>query len=802
MQMMANDADLDMVAKKKFYTLGLQGVRVLIFILSFFLFNLHAQRVTISGYVRDAESGETLIGANIYDPQKQVGTSTNGYGFYSLTITADSAHLIFSYVGYEPHKVLLPLQQDTVIQVHLRNVLLGEVIVSAERTEKIQESSRMGTFDIPLYQIKKMPAMMGEADVIKVLQLLPGVHGGSEGSSGLYVRGGGPDQNLILLDGVPVYNASHLYGFFSTFNADAINHVELVKGGFPARYGGRLSSVVDISMKEGNSNKFHGKLSLGLVASKMEVEGPIKKERTSFIVSARRSNLNLLKSSLFNQSDVGIANNYFFYDLNAKINHKINDRNRIYVSFYKGADKAGSETIASYSDINFNSISKSNSGIIWGNEISAFRWNHIFSKKLFANFTTTYSRYNFRVLNETSNSTNSPATGIRESKSYKYDYRSGIRDYAASFDLDFIPNPRHYFRFGLHAIKHLFTPGVLALTSDDEVTTGWSTSRNVYANELSAYAEDDWEITSRMKLNVGAHASTFLVDDTSYPSIQPRISARYLVTPAWSFKASYTTMQQNIHLLTNAGIGLPTDLWVPATGLVRPQTSKQGAIGFAYNLMDEYEISLEGYYKTMHNLIEYKDGASYLSAAQDWQTKIETGSGESYGAELFLQKKLGKVNGWLGYTLAWNNRQFPNLNQGRTFPYRYDRRHDAKIAISYLLSDRINLGLVWVYGTGNVVTIPLEKYDADYYSFPFGSGVWHYESRNNFRMRAYHRLDLNASYSIPRKWGEHRFTLSVYNAYARKNPFYLQLGHYKNESALIQVSLFSILPSLTYSIEF
>lgn len=776
-------------------------MRVLILILSVFLFSLHAQRVTISGYVRDAESGETLIGANIYDPQIQVGTTTNAYGFYSLTVTTDSAHLIFSYVGYEPYKILMPLEEDTVIQVHLRSVLLEEVVVSAERTEKIQESTRMGTFDIPLYQIKMMPAMMGETDVIKVLQLLPGVQGGSEGSSGLYVRGGGPDQNLILLDGVPVYNASHLYGFFSTFNADAINHVELVKGGFPARYGGRLSSVVDISMKEGNSSKFHGKLSLGLIASKMVVEGPIKKETTSFIVSARRSNLNLLKSSVFSQSDVGIANNYFFYDLNAKVNHKINDRNRIYVSFYKGADKAGSETTDSYSDMNLKTSSKSNSRIIWGNEISAFRWNHVFSKKLFSNFTTTYSRYNFRVLNETSTITSSTTGGIGETKSYKYDYRSGIRDYAASIDLDFIPNPRHYFRFGLHVIRHLFTPGVLALTSDNEVTTGGGTSRNIYANELSAYVEDDWEITSRIKLNVGAHASTFLVDRKSYPSIQPRISARYLITSDWSAKASYSTMQQNIHLLTNAGIGLPTDLWVPVTSLVRPQTSKQGAIGFAYNLRDKYEISFEGYYKTMRNLIEYRDGASYLSAAQDWQTKIETGSGESYGAELFLQKKLGKVNGWFGYTIAWNNRQFPNLNQGRTFPYRYDRRHDAKVAISYIASERISIGLVWVYGTGNAVTIPLEKYDADQYTFPFGSGVWHYEGRNNFRMRAYHRLDLNASYAIHRKWGEHRFTLSVYNAYARKNPFYLQLGHYKNENALIQVSLFSVLPSITYSIE-
>ena len=716
------------------------------FLLLLLNLTLSAQKITISGFVRDADSGENLIGATVLESKMQLGTTTNVYGFYSLTLNLDSVSISCSYVGYKSQPINIFLQKDTVLIFKLQSAtVLNEVIVSADKADKIQESTRMSTFTIPINQIKKLPALMGETDVIKVLQLLPGVQGGSEGGSGLYVRGGGPDQNLILLDGVPVYNASHLYGFFSTFNADAINHVELVKGGFPDSYGGRLSSVVDISMKEGNQSKIHGQGSIGVIASKFVLEGPIVKDRTTFIISARRSYLNLLKATIINKQASDIADNYYFYDLNAKINHQVNNRNRIYFSAYAGSDKASANGMQSITKGDTTYVSKNNSQLKWGNIIASTRWNHVFNQKLFSNISTTFSQYQLKTFYDINNTTKYLNSEISENKFYSYDYQSGIRDFAGRIDFDFIPTPSHYIRFGTQIIHHDFTPGVLALKSSEQLATPNLSAEHTYANEFSAYVEDDWTITSKIKVNVGLHTSSFFVDEKQYSSLQPRIAARLLLSPEWSLKASYATMQQYIHLLTNAGIGLPTDLWVPATANIGPQSSRQGALGFARTFRDKYEISLEGYYKDMSNVIEYKDGASYLSAADaDWQTKVEIGQGNSYGTELFIQKKIGKINGWVGYTLSWTNRQFDNINEGRWFPYRYDRRHDAKIAVSYLLNDKIDLGLTWVYGTGNAVTLPLDQYDG---MVPPGgeiSKVLYYESRNNFRMRDYHRLDITS----------------------------------------------------------
>jgi outer membrane receptor for ferrienterochelin and colicin len=757
-----------------------------------------AQKVTISGYVQDASNGESLIGASVYAVRLQKGAVANNYGFYSLTLKPDSISLSFSYVGYRSQTVHLFLTRDTVIIMKLQNsALLGEVIVTEDKADKIQESTRMGTISLPISQIKAMPALMGETDVIKALQLLPGVQGGSEGSSGLYVRGGGADQNLILLDGVPVYNASHLYGFFSTFNADAINHVELVKGGFPARYGGRLSSVVDIRMKEGDESKLHGQVSLGVISSKFVLEGPIGNKKTSFIISGRRSYLNLLDASVFKSQPA--PDDYYFYDLNAKINHQINKKNRIYLSAYMGADHANSEKDESYIVPPVSYFSKSISKLSWGNKIAALRWNHVFSPRLFSNVTATYSHYQLQVRNQTNSETTGPAPGEVKDEFYNYNYRSGIQDFATRIDFDFIPNPNNYIRFGAQAIDHNFTPGVLALSSTDSITTATLAANNTRAKEVSVYVEDDFVISSQLKINAGLHASAFLLTGRNYSSLQPRLSARFLASPEWSLKASYSSMQQYIHLLTNAGIGLPTDLWVPATASIRPQTSNQFALGMARTFQKEFEISVEAYYKTMNHVIEYKDGATYLSVDKDWQTKVEAGKGESHGAELLVQKKTGKWNGLLGYTLSWTNRQFDNLNGGKWFPYRYDRRHDAKIALTYTRNDHWQYGMIWIFGTGNAVTIPLEKYQPVDGQGPTAA---YFESRNNFRMKSYHRLDLNVSYVVRRKTVEHRLTFSVYNAYNRKNPFYLTFGYEDNREVLKQVSLFGVLPSITYSIKF
>jgi outer membrane receptor for ferrienterochelin and colicin len=660
-----------------------------------------------------------------------------------------------------------------------------------------------------------MPAFMGEVDVLKVLQLLPGVSAGSEGSSGLYVRGGGPDQNLILLDGVPVYNAAHLFGFFSVFNADAINRVELVKGGFPARYGGRLSSVVDISMKEGNSQKLKGEGSIGLIASRLTLEGPIIKNRTSFIVSGRRTYLDFITRPVIKSQSGGKENaGYYFYDLNGKINHRINEKNRIYLSAYLGDDKGSYEGNDSFStpDKSYTSTTHDELGIQWGNITTALRWNSIITNKLFSNVTATYSRYRFLIY---ANSQSKIVDNNEPRDDYFYtEYNSSIKDYALKADFDYIPVPDHYIKFGAQAIQHAFIPGVLAYreTHQQDTTLG-ATKTN--AQEFSVYVEDDFAITPKLKVNMGVHASGFLVEEKFYASIQPRIAARYLLTSKLSIKASYAKMAQFIHLLSNVGIGLPTDLWVPSTAKVKPEQSYISSLGVAYNLNNKYEFSIEGYYKKMKNIIEYKEGASYLSIENDWQSKVEAGVGESYGAEFFLQKKTGRVSGWLGYTLSWANRTFPSINEGNSFPYRYDRRHDIEIATSYKWKNK-EISVTWVYGTGNAVTLPRstyqgagDGYNAHYYGDSYNpydyydkGSVKYYGERNSFRMRSYHRLDISYTTTKKTKWGERSWVIGVYNVYNRRNPFFMEISEDRRKKKFIQYSLFPIIPAISLRFNF
>jgi outer membrane receptor for ferrienterochelin and colicin len=764
----------------------------------------HAQKRTLSGTIRDKSSGENLIGAAIYDTRTSNGTTTNNYGFYSITLPNDSVFLRISYVGYEPRFLKFVVLKDTTLDIDLEGGKnLDEVVINGTAEDQIQESSRMGTIDVPVDQIKAMPALLGETDVLKVLQLLPGVQSGAEGSSGLYVRGGGPDQNLILLDGVPVYNASHLFGFFSVFNADAINHVELIKGGFPARYGGRLSSVIDISMKEGNVNKFKAEGSIGLVASRITLEGPIKSNKTSFIVSARRTYIDILARPLIKTATKGEETaGYYFYDLNGKINHRINNRNRIYLSAYTGDDKAYARSRYSSKNAIEQWDSEDIFKLQWGNITTAMRWNSIINHKFFSNITATYSRYRFGVEADSEQNYTNPDTTAREF--FHTNYSSGIRDFALKIDLDYIPSPAHYIKFGGQAIQHLFTPGVLSYkaTEVQDTTLG---AKRIYAREFFIYAEDDILLTQKLKVNIGVHASAFSVDKKLYHSFQPRISARYLISPDFSWKASYAQMTQFIHLLSNVGIGLPTDLWVPATPSIGPEQSYITATGGAFNFRNTYEFSVEGYYKKMKGLIEYKDGANYLNVENDWQTKVESGEGESYGAEFFVQKKTGKLSGWVGYTLSWTNRTFPNINNGKTFPYKYDRRHDVEIAAAYQWKENKDLSLTWVYGTGTAVTLPQSSYQK-YGEFPFTfneQAVEYYAGRNSFRMKAYHRLDLSYTTSKKTKWGERSWVLGVYNVYSRRNPFFMDLGYDKaRHKKFVQYSLFPIIPSIAYRFKF
>ncbi len=778
----------------------------------------YAQKHTISGYLKDALSGEVLPGANVYDYKSGKGTSTNNYGFYSLTLPQDSVRLVFSYVGYASVPQNFYLSANTVISHNLQPVTeLNEVVVTAEKTQKIHETTQMSTIEIPIAQIKALPALLGEVDVLKVIQLLPGVQSGSEGSAGIYVRGGSPDQNLILLDGTPLYYVNHLGGFFSVFNADAISNVSLMKGGYPARYGGRLSSVIDIRMREGNMKKLHGQGAIGLVATRLSLEGPIIKDRTSFIFSARRTFLDLImrpvsKMASDNQGSFG----YYFYDLNGKINHIISPKDRLYLSFYSGDDRSITRIREKYqTSSNVENESLGRFKLAWGNVLTSLRWNHVFNEKLFGNFTANYTRY--RLLIESRQETKTHNADGTTTQSSLFGYNSGIEDYNAKADMEWYPSPGHSVRFGGNAIRHTFRPGITAIRSSDTDAQSSDTTfgaSNIGAVETAAYLEDDWEIAKHLKANFGLHFSTFFVNGKQYSSLQPRIAARYLFPKDYSLKASYATMQQYIHLLTNSDAGLPTDLWVPATGLVKPQWSQQWVLGAAKSFADNvYEASVETYYKDMRGLIEYKEGTSFFGNTADWQQSVETGGrGTSYGLELLLQKKTGRLNGWVGYTWSRTYRQFENLNFGREYPFKYDRRHDTGIAATYRINDRISISGDWVYGTGNATTLGVARYpviaDRPANNWP-GSREWQYfnqahvyEGRNGFRMRAYHRLDLGISFTKQKRWGERTWNLGLYNAYNRQNPYFYFLDYDKGRRRLKQFSLFPVIPSFSYNFKF
>ena len=705
------------------------------------------------------------------------------------------------------------MQDDITIDVELSmsSAEIAEVTIVGEET--VVERTQTSVVEIPVQQIKSMPALLGEVDVLKAIQLLPGVQSGGEGSSGFYVRGGGPDQNLILLDGVPVYNASHLFGFFSVFNADAIKNVRLTKGGFPSRYGGRLSSVLEIDMKEGNLKKVEGEGSIGIVASKLTLQGPVVKDKTAFIISGRRTYIDLLAQPIINNATDGEGSGgYYFYDLNAKVNHRFSERDRLYLSAYTGKDRfyvGEKETNGGYD-------SQSDMLLDWGNITSALRWNHLFNKKLFSNTTLTYSRYLFDTSFKFEDQLPDGKDEIR------FRYYSGIEDYGAKMDFDYLPNPNHYVRFGLNHTYHTFSPGSMDIyiyEIDSLLTdSSFNFSEKLYAHESFLYIEDEIKVNDRLKMNIGLHTSGFHVKEKFYQSIQPRFSSRYLINKNWSIKASYAEMKQNIHLLSNTSAGMPTDIWVPSTDSVPSQHSRQVAATLNHYLKNgTYEISLEAYYKNMDQLITLKEG-SQIIGFQDWQTKVETeGEGEVIWGGVVFTKEKRKTTGWIGYTWSWSLRKFENVNQGEWYPYKFDRRHDFSLVLSHQFNEKVDLGLTWVYGTGSNITMM----DARYPEIGFNSSmnalhdasseIQYYSSRNNYRMQAYHRLDLCANFRKKKKWGERTWSIGAYNAYNRKNPYYIYFqdqtnfnsdGSYTTERVAKQVSLFPIIPSVSYHFKF
>jgi hypothetical protein len=774
-----------------------------LFLLVLCSFTLQAQqRYVISGFIKDAASKELLIGASVAIPKHKTGTATNAYGFFSITIPADTVEVIVTYVGYAPKAFNIVLDKNQELNIELsESNKLKEVVVSGDRVDqRLAQQTRMSVIEIPVSQIRDIPALLGEKDVLKVIQLLPGVQKPSEGNSGIYVRGGGPDQNLIILDEAIVYNAFHLFGFFSLFNGDALKSIELTKGGFPARYGGRLSSVIDMNMKEGNKQKIGGEAGIGSLSSRLLLEGPIIKNKSSFLVSGRRTYFDVLTTPFLPESNKG---GYYFYDLNAKANYELNNRNRLYVSGYFGRDKFWFRS-------KYNS-NKEEGNISWGNATATLRWNHLYNNKTFSNTSAIFSDYSFGI----------GAKSVSNGSTYELKYASGIRDYAVKHDIDYRPGPNHTIRGGLHLIYHQFTPSAVVI-KDSYIGQDTSHRSRVESFENAVYVEDDIKVGPKFRVNPGIRLSHFSAAKKNYINFEPRISTSYNLRSDLAIKASYALMNQYIHLLSNTGIGLPTDLWVPSTDKLKPQRSWQLAAGIAKDYIDQnFNVSIEGYYKEMNNIISYREGASFLdtdpTASQgsfSWEKNITSGRGWSYGAEFLLQRKTGRLTGWIGYTLSWTQWQFDELNFGKKFWARYDRRHDISVVGIYTVREEselrngIKISATWVYGTGNAITLPVANYDAPVHS-PSGSSqyfygdVSQYTDKNAFRMGAYHRGDIGIQ--VTKKMPKWSLTceLSIYNIYNRKNPyFYYSTTTSGGETVLKQISLFPIIPSLTWNAKF
>jgi hypothetical protein len=785
----------------------LRKLRYIFFVLYFIAFAVNAQeKYTINGYIKDSLTGETLIGANLYIRSEGKGVSANQYGFYSITLKKGNYKAQVSFVGFQTKELDILLNsnlQNTILLAANTNPINNVTVVARKRDNNIK-TAQMGKMELNINTAKAIPAFMGEVDIMKTLQLMPGIRNAGEGNAGFYVRGGGADQNLILLDDAVVYNTGHLFGFFSIFNSDAIKNVTLIKGGMPAQYGGRLSSVVDVAMKEGNTNKTQVDLGIGLIASRFSIQGPLKKNKASYMISARRTYADALAKPFIKKSSDYYGSGYFFYDLNAKMNYAFSEKDHLYLSGYFGRDK-----------FNFNNSKRSfQTEIPWGNSTATLRWNHVFNKKLFANTTLVYNDYQF-ALNGKQND-------------FNINLSSGIRDLNAKTDFDYYASPEHKIKFGVQYTFHTFLPNVLSGNQDSVVFTPQNATKK-YANEYAVYLQDDWEINSKLKLNVGLRYSRFqqvgrytkYIRDANgnkidsvvygkgqtvqvYGGFEPRATLRYELNETSSIKAAITHNLQYIHLVTNAGTTLPTDLWVPSTSIVQPQLSWQYAMGFFKNFKEGmFETSLEAYYKTMDHQIEYREG--YTPSLKDPEEEFVFGKGWSYGTELFVNKVKGRLTGWVGYTLSWTMRRFKDLNDGMKYPSRNDRRHDLSIVANYELNKKWKLGSVFVYGTGAAISVPERFY------FVAGTLTQEFSKINAYRMAAYHRLDFAATYTPSHKANakySSNWVFSVYNIYSRMNPYFIyydQTGSAATGDLKVsakQVSLFPIIPSITWNCKF
>lgn len=765
-----------------------------------FSFASLAQNVRLSGYLYESKSKESIVGASITICGQKQGVLSNAYGYFSIEIPANQSVCVrFSSVAYQVFEQTFKLNNN-----QQQNILLSPSNQTLEtlevKAEKLADTE-ISVVKMSIQQIKQIPSLFGEKDPIKAIQLLPGVQKGVEGSTALYVRGGGADQNLIILDEAPVYNANHLFGFFSVFNSDAIKNISFWKGGFPARYGGRLSSVIDIQMKDGNKEKLKGEGGIGLLSSRLTLEIPVVKSKSSLMLSGRRTYIDLLTKPLM---PVYSKQGYYFYDLNLKFSSILSPKDKLFISGYFGANQLENKEIVLRDSYTINTHDK----LGWNNATATVRWNHLFSEKLFLNTSFILSDFNFGL------STNYLQTN-KDLSTFKNvtSYTSAIRDYGFKTDFDYFPNNRHAIKFGTNFTLHHFQPRVTSSNNNgpDSLISGNQVFNN---QEIALYAEDTYQVTERLSANIGLRFSGLITNTKNFIFAEPRLNLGYRVGNNWQLKASYSRSNQFVHLLSNTGVGLSTDLWVPSTDRVPPQQADQLAIGVSKRVFNNrYTLSIESYRKWMQNIISYKEGATFVSLGNNdskatWEDNITFGKGLSYGTEFLLQKEVGKLKGWLGYTLAWTVHQFEELNNGKPFYPRFDRRHDLSLVLQYQLSPKITLSANWVYASGNALTVPQGFY---YGLNNFGNsdnvylnGLAYLGSRNSFRADAYHRLDLGIEFHKQKKWGERIWEISIVNAYNRKNPYYyfLNTSNSGRITSLGKSSLLPILPSVSYHFKF
>lgn len=793
----------------------LRQATIFAFALLLFSFTFGQEKYTLSGYIKDAKSGEDVIAATVFIPEIKAGAYSNEYGFYSLTVPEGTYEVEYRYQGYETVKktVELTSNQSMNIEMGQGSVQLEEVVISDEVEDANVTSTEVSTISVDIKKIRKMPALMGEVDVIKSIQLLPGVQGVGEGLSGYYVRGGSNDQNLILLDEATVFNASHVLGFFSVFNADALkSETKLYKSGGPAQYGGRLASVLDLRMREGNQKRLSGNGGIGLISSRLSFEAPIIKDKSSFIVSGRRTYADVFLK-LSNNPDTR-KTRAFFYDFNAKANYKFSDKDRIFLSGYFGKD------VFKFEDLFGND---------WGNATATLRWNHLFNEKLFSNTTLIYSDFNYGF-----------EFGFGNND--RFEFRSGIRDFGGKIDFNWFANPKNQLRFGFHTTLHKFNPGSFRPISSNSVFQELEVDSD-YAVESALYLTNQQKVSDRVLLEYGIRWSFFQhigpgteyeFDDAmenttdtlefnageiiqNYMGPEPRFAATFIMDEKSSFKASYTRTRQYLQLASNATASFPWDIWFPSSRHVRPQISDQVAVGYFRNFADnDIETSVELYYKWMQNQVDFKNGAE-LILNPTLETELLFGNGWSYGTELFVKKKFGKLTGWTGYTLSWTRRQIDGINNGDPYPAKNDRRHDISVIGIYQIAKRISVSATWVYATGNAVTFPRNRAELE------GIIIPSYSSRNQDRMPAYHRMDLACNIDFKQKEGArfgHGLNISVYNVYNRKNAFSLEFRKVSelednvkekmtpeeladpDRIVALKVYLFPIIPSVTYNFNF